>query len=161
VIDMLRPPRRAVACFPLLVCLAGTAGCSATPTPTRDPDQPLSPGDAASSPENVPGPASPLPTVPLISLRQMRIGIPVVVPTDGSTGLAAVVVVRTGTTTVRAFSAACPHRGCTVEVLHGDLVCPCHNSRFVPTTGARIRGLTPTGLAPVAVRVADDQVWPG
>lgn len=150
-IDMLQPPRRVLACFPLMICLAGTAGCSAVPTP----DPAVSPGGAALGHDTVPQAASPSPTVPLISLRLLRIGMPVVVPTDG----AGLVVVRTGTTTVAAFSAICPHRGCTVEVLHGDLVCPCHNSRFAPTTGARIRGLTPTGLAPVPVRVADGQVW--
>ena len=79
----------------------------------------------------------------------------VVVPPVG----AAVVIVRTGPDTVTAFSATCPHRGCTVELLRGELVCPCHNSRFVPTTGARIRGATPAGLAPIAVRVVDGQVW--
>jgi Rieske Fe-S protein len=117
-IDMPYAPRRALVCFPLMACMVGTAGCTVA---RREPDSQVFPGAAGSDHDTVPPAASPSPTKPLISLRQLRIGVPVVVPA----GRAGVVVVRTGPTTVTAFSATCPHRGCTVEVLHGDLVCPC------------------------------------
>lgn len=31
---------------------------------------------------------------------------------------------------VRAFSRICTHLGCKIELQKGDLVCPCHGSRF-------------------------------
>ena len=96
------------------------------------------------------------PTPSLVALDILQIGVPVVVTTSGGVP---VVVVRTGPGAVGAFSGRCPHRGCTVELLAGDLVCPCHNSRFVPTTGARIRGAAPTSLPTVAVTVADGEVY--
>ena len=95
---------------------------------------------------------------PLIALAALRVGEPVVVrPTNGLP----VVLVRVGPESVHAFDATCPHMGCIVEILDGDLVCPCHNSRFVPTTGRLIRGLARRSLTPVAVHITAGHVWRG
>ena len=50
---------------------------------------------------------------------------------------------------VVAYSAVCPHLGCTVAtLLEGALYCPCHNSKFDPVTGAKvIAGPSPRPLA--------------
>ena len=57
---------------------------------------------------------------------------------------------------VRAFSAACPHLGCTVDARPGapGFTCPCHASRF-GAGGEVLAGPSPRGLDPLATRVVD------
>jgi Rieske Fe-S protein len=69
-----------------------------------------------------------------------------------------ILISRTGQTTVAAFSAICPHQGCTVA---NTFMCPCHGSTFDPKTGAHISGPAPTGLATVPVSVQGDNVVAG
>lgn len=54
--------------------------------------------------------------------------------------------------TFRAFSAVCPHAGCTVNVSGAELVCPCHGSHFT-LDGSRTEGPAPSGLEPIDVEV--------
>ena len=64
-----------------------------------------------------------------------------------------VVLTRTGDQ-VHAFSATCPHQGCTVGgVADGAITCPCHGSVFDASTGDVVQGPATTGLAPVDVTV--------
>ena len=49
--------------------------------------------------------------------------------------------------------------GCVVEMLHGDPVCPCHNSQFVPATGDLVRGPATRSLAPVKIQVTEGRLW--
>jgi thiosulfate dehydrogenase (quinone) large subunit len=58
------------------------------------------------------------------------------------------IVIRQTNGTLVAYSAVCPHAGCTVEYGGGQIVCPCHGSTFNPQTGAVINGPATTGLAP-------------
>ncbi|MGO9659264.1 MAG: Rieske 2Fe-2S domain-containing protein [Acidimicrobiales bacterium] len=53
----------------------------------------------------------------------------------------------------RAFSAVCPHAGCTVQFdgANDVFACPCHGSVFSATTGAVLQGPAPTGLSPIPV----------
>ena len=55
--------------------------------------------------------------------------------------------------TPAAFSARCPHEGCTVTYRgdDGEYVCPCHASRWT-RDGARVSGPTKRGLDPLDVR---------
>jgi thiosulfate dehydrogenase [quinone] large subunit len=57
-----------------------------------------------------------------------------------------------------AYSAICPHQGCTVEFVSpaDGFACPCHQSRF-DAQGQRISGPAPKGLTsiPVTVQGAD------
>ena len=66
---------------------------------------------------------------------------------------------RTGTDTFDAFSMACTHAGCLVDIVSGQTFhCPCHDSRFAndgsvingPNTGERINPLQklPTSYDP-------------
>lgn len=60
---------------------------------------------------------------------------------------------------IRGFTAVCPHQGCLVsEVTNNEILCPCHGSLFSAEDGAVITGPATTGLAPVTVSVADNQV---
>jgi nitrite reductase/ring-hydroxylating ferredoxin subunit len=71
-----------------------------------------------------------------------------------------VLLVRTGAAEVRGLDARCTHMGCVVELIGAELACPCHNSRFDPRTGERIRGVAPTGLRLFPVRVQAGAVLP-
>jgi Rieske Fe-S protein len=66
-----------------------------------------------------------------------------------------ILITRTAADTVVAFSAVCPHQGCTVA---SSFACPCHGSTFDPKTGAHISGPAPTGLKTVAVAVSGDNI---
>lgn len=59
---------------------------------------------------------------------------------------------------LRAYSAICPHLGCIVafDDLSGTIVCPCHDGRFSPLTGAVVSGPPPAPLPSVEVTVDDD-----
>ncbi|MDA8025772.1 MAG: Rieske 2Fe-2S domain-containing protein [Actinomycetota bacterium] len=51
-----------------------------------------------------------------------------------------------------AYSAICPHAGCTVQYAGNDLfICPCHGSQFNATTGAVLQGPAPTGLTAIPI----------
>lgn len=59
--------------------------------------------------------------------------------------------------TFKAFDAVCPHQGCTVASFEGtQIVCPCHQSHFDGTTGARVSGPATTGLSPKTITVTGD-----
>jgi Rieske Fe-S protein len=47
---------------------------------------------------------------------------------------------------LQAYSSRCPHLGCTIRSMQGgDLVCPCHGSRF-GVDGRRLGGPAPSDL---------------
>jgi thiosulfate dehydrogenase [quinone] large subunit len=58
------------------------------------------------------------------------------------------IVIRQSNGALVAFTAVCPHAGCTVEYGGGQIVCPCHGSTFNAQTGAVTNGPATTGLAP-------------
>ncbi len=74
-----------------------------------------------------------------------------------------VIVVNTTAGGVKAFSAICTHLGCVVGWNESKqiIVCPCHDGRFNPTTGAVISGPPPSPLPSVKVAVENDQIYVG
>lgn len=57
---------------------------------------------------------------------------------------------------IRAFSALCTHKGCTVSgVSDGHITCPCHGSRFDAATGRPVAGPAEQPLPPVAITIRD------
>ncbi|QJW37007.1 Rieske (2Fe-2S) protein [Cellulosimicrobium protaetiae] len=60
--------------------------------------------------------------------------------------------------TFAAFSAICTHQGCTVAPGDGELVCPCHASRYDLATGAVLGGPAPSPLPEVPVTVDGGEV---
>lgn len=84
------------------------------------------------------------------------------VPADGGLILddQQIVVTRSGSGTVKAFSAICTHQGCPVSsVSNGTIDCPCHGSRFDVSTGAVVAGPAPRPLPAVPVTVRDGSVY--
>lgn len=72
-------------------------------------------------------------------------------------GDAGVVVTQPDEGTLRAFSAECTHRGCTVEkVADGTINCGCHGSRFAIEDGSVVRGPAEEPLPKKQVEVGDD-----
>lgn len=53
----------------------------------------------------------------------------------------------------RAFDARCPHQGCMTSDTgqDGELLCPCHGSRFDPASGEVLAGPATTGLTALTV----------
>ncbi|MCE0487594.1 Rieske (2Fe-2S) protein [Ornithinimicrobium sediminis] len=83
------------------------------------------------------------------------------VPVGGSVFLrdAEVIVTQPAVGELRAFESRCPHQGCAVSGSEeGQLVCPCHGSRFDLDTGEVLQGPAERGLRPRPVRVRDDAV---
>ena len=62
---------------------------------------------------------------------------------------------------VVAYSAICTHLGCIVafDDLSSTIVCPCHDGRFNPATGAVVSGPPPAPLAKIEVSVEGDDIF--
>lgn len=82
------------------------------------------------------------------------------VPVGGGTisDAAKIVVTQPTAGTFKAFTAVCPHQGCTVSAVEeGEIQCPCHASKFDVATGAVRSGPARSGLTaqPFTVSGAD------
>jgi cytochrome b6-f complex iron-sulfur subunit len=71
------------------------------------------------------------------------------------------VIVVNGENGVTAFSAICTHLGCIVafDDTNAVIVCPCHDGRFNPATGAVVSGPPPAPLQAVTVSVENDEIF--
>jgi len=70
-----------------------------------------------------------------------------------------VVVTQTAPGTFRAFSAVCPHQGCTVnEIEAGTINCPCHGSKFAVADGSVVSGPAKRALDSQELVVEGDQI---
>jgi Rieske Fe-S protein len=69
------------------------------------------------------------------------------------------IIVRTPTGELRAFSAACTHLGCIVQLREdlGHIWCACHNGHF-DLNGINIAGPPPRPLEAYVVNVRGDQI---
>ena len=99
------------------------------------------------------GPAAGRRGTPLLPLDRLPNGAAVVLQE------VPILLTRSSTGRVHAFSAVCTHQGCTVGVSGGVIECPCHGSRFAAGTGAVTRGPATRPLPPVAVVVRDGEVY--
>jgi nitrite reductase/ring-hydroxylating ferredoxin subunit len=133
-------PRRA-----LLVCACAlVAGCESRPA--TSPSAGPSPATSA-QPSRSAAPVS-------IAVDEVPVGGGILV--DVGEGI---VVTRPTATTVKAYSAVCTHEGCTInDVQDGEMVCPCHGSRFQISDGAVTRGPAKRRLDPVAITVVDGHI---
>ncbi len=60
-----------------------------------------------------------------------------------------------------AYSQKCTHLGCVVfyEPEESELVCPCHEGIFSPTTGDPIAGPPERALPAITLEVRDNTIW--
>jgi cytochrome b6-f complex iron-sulfur subunit len=70
------------------------------------------------------------------------------------------IVVNVGGT-FKAYSAICTHLGCIVafDATANAIVCPCHDGRFSPASGAVISGPPPAPLPGLTVSVEKDKIF--
>ena len=83
------------------------------------------------------------------------------VPVGGGTILSDAQVVLTQPTKgdFKAFSAICTHQGCPVsQISGGNIVCPCHGSRFSIKDGSVVGGPAPSPLPPVKIAVKGSEI---
>jgi menaquinol-cytochrome c reductase iron-sulfur subunit len=66
-------------------------------------------------------------------------------------------LVRDGDRAVRAYSAICPHLGCSIDAQEDRFVCKCHDSHF-SAQGAVLDGPSPRGMDPLEARVTEGWV---
>lgn len=70
-----------------------------------------------------------------------------------------VVVTQPTSGTYKAFSTKCPHAGCAVtSIANGEIVCPCHGSKFAIADGSVKQGPATTGLTAANITVSGDQI---
>lgn len=70
-----------------------------------------------------------------------------------------VVVAQPEEGTFRAFSTSCTHEGCPVDTVEdGEIVCPCHNSRFSVADGSPLSGPAQAALQEFDVEVEGDEI---
>ena len=62
---------------------------------------------------------------------------------------------------VSAFSAVCTHLGCIVDFdpTVRQIVCPCHDGHFNPSSGVVVSGPPPRPLAPIATAIEGDDIF--
>jgi Rieske Fe-S protein len=84
------------------------------------------------------------------------------VPAGGGIVLAGnkIVLTRGPAGDIHGFSAICTHQGCLVgSVQHGQIICPCHGSRFNAETGAVINGPANLPLPSIPVTIHGGGVY--
>ncbi len=86
--------------------------------------------------------------------------LPVGAGTVVSVGSKPAIVINTAAG-VRAYSAICTHLGCIVlwDDAAATIVCPCHDGRFNPATGAVVSGPPPAPLAPLTTTVEGNDIY--
>ncbi|UKJ64558.1 Rieske (2Fe-2S) protein [Cellulosimicrobium cellulans] len=128
--------------------LALLAACGGGgPTGTQSDGASRGEGSEGGGPDVGPGQA-------LASVDDVPVGGALAVTVDG----APLLVTQPEEGTFAAFSAICTHQGCTVAPGDGELLCPCHASRYDLATGAVLGGPAPSPLPEVPVTVDDGEV---
>lgn len=86
--------------------------------------------------------------------------LPVGAGTVVSVGSKPAIVVNTAAG-VKAYSAICTHLGCIVmwDEAAVNIVCPCHDGRFSPASGAVVSGPPPAPLPPLNTVIEDKNIY--
>lgn len=99
-----------------------------------------------------------------VEVNSVKVGPLSGIPKDSGTivrfGNRPVIVIRTATGEVRAFSATCTHLDCTVQYKKdlGVIWCACHNGKY-DLTGRNISGPPPRPLEQFRVVMQGDEVF--
>ncbi|MDF2806904.1 MAG: hypothetical protein K0S43_1850 [Cellulosimicrobium sp.] len=150
---VLRVPRGATATRRVVLAGSGAGAALALlaacggPSGTQDGGTSGGEGSRGGGPVVGPGQA-------LASVDDVPVGGALAVTVDG----APLLVTQPEEGTFAAFSAICTHQGCTVAPGDGELLCPCHASRYDLATGAVLGGPAPSPLPEVPVTVDGGEV---
>lgn len=151
----------------LLTVMTGAKVFGATkpkPHPKKKPGKPVhkvtptpKPTQTASATQTATGAGTPIKfNDQPVTLQQIPVGQSLAASYTDPQNLSAknIVLHRTSSTTVVAFSAICTHRGCTVEVnAPTSFDCPCHGSSYDSQTGSVINGPATRALVALSVKV--------
>jgi Rieske Fe-S protein len=110
---------------------------------------------ACSTPSGTAGPVPLAAGIRLTPLARVPLGRGLVI--NNRAGVPIVVAQPTMGTAV-AFSAICPHQGCTVAPDGTRMKCPCHGSLFDAATGRVLHGPAMSGLVLIPVRLDGGEV---
>lgn len=142
--------------------LAGVAACGGDDDSTSDnPDEPGQNGDAADQSENSAQPDETTAEDPTSEPAGDVIGNASDVPVGGGTVFAEqqIVVVQPDEGEFKAFTAVCTHQGCIVDsVADGEILCPCHGSRYSAADGSVLQGPATQPLAEEQVTVDGEAI---
>jgi Rieske Fe-S protein len=126
--------RRSVLAGACVACAATVAGCATYGPP---------------APAAAPAPA-PAPGAPAAALAETA-----AVPVGGGVIVGDTVITQPTEGDFKAFSAICTHQGCAVnEITGGEIVCPCHASKFSVEDGSVTGGPAPSPLPEKQITVA-------
>jgi Rieske Fe-S protein len=114
-------------------------------------------GSAAPGPTPTKGPTSASPT----ESTATALGPTSDIPVGGGKVFAEheVVVTQPAAGTFKAFTAMCTHMQCLVNrVANGQIICPCHDSRYSITDGSVLFGPAPHALAARSIKVSKGKI---
>ena len=137
-----------------MVVPGGLAACSTTTTNPSNAAGSSQTGGSTGTPGGSAGNTGSAGAAGLAALADVPDGGGLIVESGGKP----LVLTRTGDV-VKAFGAACPHAGTTVQPpKSGIITCANHGSQFSATDGSLKKGPATKGLAEVPVKVAAGQV---
>jgi len=140
-----------VAAAGLLTACGGGSTATAPGTPAAAP--PAAPSEAAAEPSAAGGSAASSSGTALAATTEIPVGGGKVFADKD------VVVTQPTSGDFKAFSATCTHQGCKVKsVADGQIVCPCHGSKFNATDGSVTSGPAKRPLPAKTVSVEGDSV---
>lgn len=148
------PSRRAVVAAPAAAGMAALlAGCGTDGgTPDAAPVAPPVTTGGGASPTRAPATTRAASGRTLAKVSDIPVGGGKIFSDRG------VVVTQPRAGTIKAFSTACTHQGCTVTRVEATIDCVCHGSHFDLADGSVVRGPAPRALPPVEVTVSDGMV---
>jgi nitrite reductase/ring-hydroxylating ferredoxin subunit len=131
-----------------VLAACGSSSDSGSDSPSSG-DSPSSSGSASPSSGGSSGSSAP----GTIAAKDVPVGGGTVIPDQK------VVVVQPTKGDFKAYTAICTHQGCTVgQVEGGDIICPCHGSRFSIKDGAPVSGPAQAPLAAKKVSVSGGEI---
>jgi len=151
------PSRRAVVPGLVVTVAAGAAGYAIASNSSAADPKPSTAAANSSGSSSVGGGGAGgggAGAAPLASLTDIPAGGGLVLDDAG------IVLVRGTGDEVQGFSAVCTHQGCNVaSVEDGQIICPCHGSKFDAATGEPVAGPAKSPLAPISVTIRDNAVF--
>ena len=142
-----------VAAAGLLTACGGGSTATAPGTPAAAPAAPAEAPSAPAEPSAAAGSAASSSGTALAAATEVPVGGGKIFADQD------VVVTQPASGEFKAFSATCTHQGCKVKsVTDGQIVCPCHNSKFAVADGSVTSGPAKRPLPAKTISVHGDSI---